>query len=248
MPEPEAAPDHHPAPAWDRYQAVLFDLDGVITPTAEIHQRAWGELFADHDYTPDDYLAYIDGKPRYDGVASFLASRGIELPWGSPDDPPGNGTVCALGNRKNRLFNEILSRDAIVAYPGTVAVLDLLDELGVDQAIVSSSKNARTVLEAAGLSDRFPVVVDGRTAAEESLAGKPAPDMFLRAASLVDAGAGGCVVVEDAVAGVAAGVAGEFGFVLGVDRGGNREALEAAGADRVVEDLAVTVGAERRTA
>ena len=248
MPEPEAAIAHHHALHWDRYQAVLLDLDGVITPTAEIHERAWGELFADHDYPSDDYLAYIDGKPRYDGVASFLAARGIELPWGSPEDPPGDDTVCALGNRKNELFNEILSRDHLAPYPGTVTVLDLLDGLGIDQAVVSSSKNARTVLAAAGMSGRFPVVVDGNTAVEESLPGKPAPDMFLHAAALVGAEPDRCVVVEDAVAGVEAGAAGGFGFVLGVDRGGNRAALEAAGADRVVDDLAATVPVDRRSA
>ena len=241
MPTPSAAPDDHTGLAWDRCQAVLLDLDGVITPTAVIHERAWAELFADFGYTSDDYLAYIDGKPRYDGVASFLASRGIELPWGDPSDPPGDGTVCALGNRKNELFNAILARDHLAPYPGTVAVLELLDRLGVDQAVVSSSKNARTVLEAAGMAGRFPVIVDGNTAVEESLPGKPAPDMFRHAAALLGAEAEACVVVEDAVAGVAAGVAGDFGFVLGVDRGGNREALEAAGADLVVEDLQETV-------
>lgn len=237
-----------PAPAgldWLGYGAVLLDLDGVITPTAVIHERAWAQLFADHGYTPADYLAHIDGKPRYDGVASFLASRGIELPWGDPSDAPEAETVCGLGNRKNSVFNDILARDHLDPYPGTLAVLDLLDDNDVRQAVVSSSRNARSVLDAAGLGGRFPVIVDGLTAAEEGLAGKPAPAMFERAASLLGVPAAACVVVEDAVAGVEAGVAGGFGFVLGVDRGGNRASLEAAGAHLVVEDLADTLAEGR---
>lgn len=227
---------------WLASGAVLFDLDGVITPTAIIHEQAWAELFADHDYVPEDYLAHIDGKPRYDGVATFLASRGIELPTGEPTDPPEAETVCGLGNRKNALFNRILDRDRLEPYPGTVAVLDLLDGGGVPQAIVSSSRNARRVLQAAGMGERFPVIVDGETAAAESIAGKPAPDMFLRAADLLGVAPDRCVVVEDAVAGVEAGAAGGFAFVLGVDRGGNRAALTDAGADLVVGDLAETIG------
>lgn len=227
---------------WLANGAILFDLDGVITPTAIIHEQAWAELFAGHDYRQEDYLAHIDGKPRYDGVASFLASRGIELPHGDADDPPGAETVCGLGNRKNALFNEILDRGRLDPYSGTVAVLDLLDRNGIAQAIVSSSRNARRVLEAAGMGRRFPVIVDGETAAAEHLPGKPAPDMFLRAAELLGVAADRCVVVEDAVAGVEAGAAGGFAFVLGVDRGGNRSALEGAGADLVVDDLADTLG------
>jgi HAD superfamily hydrolase (TIGR01509 family) len=231
-----------PALDWSDYDAVLFDLDGVITPTAAIHEQAWGELFAAYDdYSPDDYLAYIDGKPRYDGVASFLASRGVELPWGDPSDPAGEDTVCALGNRKNRVFNEILARDPLAPYPGTVAVLDLLDRIGTDQAVVSSSKNAGAVLAAAGMADRFPVIIDGIVAAEERLEGKPAPATFHRAAELVGVAPDRAVVVEDAVSGVEAGVAGRFGFVLGVDRGGNAEALQRAGATLVVADLVETL-------
>lgn len=227
---------------WSRFGAVLFDLDGVITPTAAIHERAWGELFADRGYTRADYLDHIDGKPRYDGVRAFLASRGIDLPWGAPDDPPGDDTVCALGNRKNALFNEILEREPLQAYPGTVEVLDLLDRLGTPQAIVSSSKNARAVLAAAGMGERFAVIVDGAAAAEEGLPGKPAPDTFLRAAALLGADPAKSVVVEDASSGVAAGAAGGFAVVVGVDRGGNAEALAAAGASIVVSDLADTLG------
>ena len=237
-----AAPTTRPQPLdWSTFEAVLFDLDGVITPTAAVHERAWAELFAGHDYTEADYLAHIDGKPRYDGVATFLASRGIELPTGDPSDPPEAETVCGLGNRKNALFNEILDRDRIEPYPGTVAVLDLLDADGVATAVVSSSRNARRVLDAAGLGHRFAVVVDGVTAASEDIAGKPAPDMFLRAAALLGVEPIRSVVVEDAVAGVRAGAAGGFAQVVGVDRGGNRSALAEAGADLVVADLADTI-------
>ncbi len=227
---------------WPRFDAVLFDLDGVITPTADIHERAWAALFAPWGFTSDDYLVHVDGKPRYDGVQSFLASRGVDLPWGDPTDRPGDDTVCAMGNRKNDMFNEVLERDGIAPYPGTMTVLDLLDRHEIPQAIVSSSKNARTVLEAAGMADRFGVVVDGVVAAEEALSGKPAPAMFLRAAELLGCDPSGSIVVEDASSGVAAGAAGDFGLVLGVDRGGNREALLAAGAHAVVDDLADTVG------
>lgn len=222
---------------WAAFDGVLFDLDGVITPTAEIHEHAWGELFAAYDYTENDYLRYIDGKPRYDGVRSFLASRGIVLPDGTPDDPPGTDTVCAMGNRKNDLFNTILDSDGIAAYPGSASTLLLLTDLGVPAAIVSSSKNARTVLAAAGLTDRFDVVVDGVVAADEHIAGKPAPDMFLHAAHRLGVEPNRSVVVEDAVSGVAAGAAGDFAAVIGVDRGAGVEALTAHGATIVVADL-----------
>ncbi|HSP04556.1 MAG TPA: beta-phosphoglucomutase family hydrolase [Acidimicrobiales bacterium] len=229
---------------WQAYRAVLLDLDGVITPTASVHQVAWAELFAPWGFTGDDYLTYVDGKPRYDGVRSFLTSRGVELPAGTPEDPPGDATVAAMGNRKDELFRELLERDGVAPYPGTLAVLEELDRHGIAQAVVSSSRNARPVLEAAGLGDRFEHVVDGVTIVEEGITGKPAPDMFLRAAELVGVSPPDAVVVEDASSGVAAGAAGGFGLVLGVDRGGNREALLAAGADLVVEDLAETLESE----
>lgn len=232
-----------PTVDWTSYAGVLFDLDGVITPTAEIHERAWAALFSPWGFDSVDYLTYVDGKPRYDGVRSFLESRGVELPWGDPSDPPGDATICALGNRKNDLFNAVLERDGIAPYPGTLAVLELLDRGGTPQAIVSSSKNARTVLAAAGMAERFPVVVDGLTAAAEGLVGKPDPATFLRAAELLGVAPEASIVVEDASSGVAAGAAGGFGLVLGVDRGGNAEALRAAGADLVVGDLAETLGA-----
>jgi beta-phosphoglucomutase family hydrolase len=222
---------------WTTVRAVLFDLDGVITPTAEIHEHAWAELFDGYDYTEDDYLRYIDGKPRYDGVRSFLASRDIVLPEGDPDDPPGDDSVCGLGNRKNELFNEILRRDGIAPYPGSATTLAWLADRGVPAAIVSSSKNARRVLEAAGLGERFGVVVDGEVAAREQIAGKPAPDMFLSAAERLGVPAARAVVVEDALSGVAAGAAGGFAAVVGVDRGAGHDALTEHGADVVVDDL-----------
>jgi HAD superfamily hydrolase (TIGR01509 family) len=237
-----------PALDWTSYGAVLFDLDGVITPTAEIHERAWTALFAPWGFTPHDYLRYVDGKPRYDGVQSFLRARDVDLPWGSPDDPPGNDTVCAMGNRKNDMFNAVLERDGIAPYPGTLAVLEVLDTSAVPQAIVSSSKNARTVLAAAGMSDRFPVVVDGVTAVDEKLAGKPAPAMFHCAADRLGVPYDRSIVVEDATSGVAAGAAGGFAFVLGVDRGGNADALREAGADLVVGDLGETLRNHAETA
>lgn len=223
---------------WTDYEGVLFDLDGVITPTAEIHEHAWGELFADFDYTEADYLAYIDGKPRYDGVRSFLASRGVTLPDGDPDDPPGDDTVCAMGNRKNVLFNEILERDGIAPYPGSASVLELLAERGVPSAIVSSSKNARKVLTAAGLATRFEVVVDGVVAAELGVTGKPTPGTYLLGAEQLGTDPTRTVVVEDAVSGVAAGRAGNFAVTIGVDRGAGHDVLLEHGATFVIDDLA----------
>jgi beta-phosphoglucomutase family hydrolase len=222
---------------WADHDGVLFDLDGVITPTAEIHEHAWGELFAAYDYSEADYLAHIDGKPRSDGVRDFLASRSIVLPEGDIGDAPGDSTVCALGNRKNALFNEILERDGIAAYPGSQATLDLLAELGIPAAIVSSSKNAGPVLEAAGLSDRFEVVIDGLVAANLGLAGKPAPDGYLLAAQRIGTDPTRTVIVEDAVSGVAAGASGHFAVTIGVDRGAGAATLLANGATFVVDDL-----------
>jgi beta-phosphoglucomutase-like phosphatase (HAD superfamily) len=178
--------------SWPAYDAVLFDLDGVLTPTAELHKQAWTELFEqfldeyvgiDHEpYTEADYLAYVDGKPRFDGVRSFLASRGITLPEGNRDEPPGSGSVSALGNRKNAVFQELLRSNGIDAYPGSLRLLDHLAVLGIPAAVVSSSRNAREVLAAARLADRFPVIADGILAAERGIPGKPAPDLFLAAA------------------------------------------------------------------
>jgi HAD superfamily hydrolase (TIGR01509 family) len=223
---------------WADYAGALFDLDGVITPTAEIHEHAWGELFAAYDYSEADYLAYIDGKPRYDGVRSFLESRHVVLAEGSVDDEPGTNTVCALGNQKNALFNTILDRDGIAPYPGSQATLDLLTVLGVPSAIVSSSKNAMPVLEAAGLSSRFEIVIDGVVAADLGLDGKPAPDGYLLGAERLGVDPGNTVVIEDAVSGVAAGANGGFAVVIGVNRGAGHSTLLEHGATFVVDDLA----------
>lgn len=227
---------------WRDYHGVLFDLDGVITPTAQIHEHAWSELFADYGFTQADYLATVDGKPRYDGVRSFLESRGITLPDGDPSDPPGDDTVYAMGNKKNELFNAILERDGIAPYPGSQAALDLLARLDVPAAIVSSSKNAISVLEGAGLADRFEIVIDGIVAADEGLNGKPAPDGYLLGAERLGVDPARTVVVEDATSGVAAGAAGRFAVVIGVDRGAGVEALLANGATFVVGDLDELVG------
>ncbi|MGF0117570.1 HAD family hydrolase [Promicromonospora sp. Marseille-Q5078] len=225
-------------------RAVLFDLDGVLTPTAELHMRAWERLFAPYcdarglvPYTSADYFAHIDGKPRYDGVATFLASRGVELPRGTADDAPGEDTVCALGNRKDVIVNRMFDEEGIAPYPGSVRFLDAVTAAGAQVAVVSSSRNTPAVLAAAGLTARFTVVVDGNVAAREHLAGKPAPDTYLRAAELLGVPAAEAVVVEDALSGVQAGAAGPFGLVLGVDRGVGAQALAAHGADRVVADL-----------
>lgn len=225
-------------------RAVLFDLDGVLTPTAELHMRAWERLFAPFSaarglapYTSADYFAHIDGKPRYDGVATFLASRGVELPRGTADDAPGESTVCALGNRKDEIVNRIFAEEGISPYPGSVRFLDAVTAAGAAVAVVSSSRNTPAVLAAAGLADRFEVVVDGNVAAREGIPGKPGPDMFLRAAELLGVPPVAAVVVEDALSGVQAGAAGGFGLVVGVDRGVGPEVLREHGADLVVADL-----------
>ncbi len=230
---------------WNDYDAALFDLDGVLTPTAEVHMRAWDEMFnafltaqgVSEPYTAEDYYAYVDGKPRYDGVRSFLESRGIELPDGDPSDPADAETVAGLGNRKNEAFEEILERDGVEAYPGSAALVADLVARGTQLAVVSSSRNAPKVLRAAGLIEHFPVIVDGAVAEERRLAGKPAPDTFLSAAQQLDVEPSRAVVLEDAVSGVAAGHAGRFGLVVGVDRGAGADRLRDNGADVVVDDL-----------
>lgn len=233
---------------WAAVDAVLFDLDGVITPTAAVHMHAWAEMFtaflAEHGaepYTEQDYFSHVDGRPRYDGVAALLASRDIELPWGDPADPPDAFTVCGLGNRKNLLFGEVLARDGVQAYPGSVELLDALDGRGTRTAIVSSSANAPDVLRAAGLLDRFETVVDGAVAKQRELPGKPRPDTYEFAADTLHVPHCRAVVVEDAVSGVEAGAAGDFAFVVGVDRGAGADTLRSHGADVVVCDLAELV-------
>ena len=230
---------------WKQYGAALFDLDGVLTPTAEVHMRAWDRMFNDYlvdhpdqpPYTDDDYFAHVDGKPRYDGVAAFLASRGIDLPHGSPDDAPAAETVCGLGNRKNDAFNRVLAEEGVSPYPGSLHLLEDLEAAGTPMAVVSSSRNAPAVLEAAGIAHFFPVVMYGTLAEQRGLPGKPAPDTFQAAAADLGVAADACVVLEDAVSGVQAGAAGGFALVVGVDRGAGREVLQGAGAEVVVADL-----------
>jgi len=227
-------------------RAVLFDLDGVLTPTADVHMRAWERLFtpvlaergSQEPYTDADYFDHVDGKPRYDGVRDLLAARGIQLPHGDPDDSPDADTVCGLGNRKNVIFNELLATEGVQAYPGSIRLLDHLAAAGTAVAVVSSSRNAPSVLSAAGIDDRFEVVVDGAVAGQLGLSGKPAADTFVHAAEQLGVPVEHCVVVEDAVSGVRAGRAGSFALVVGVDRGAGEEALREAGADVVVRDLA----------
>jgi beta-phosphoglucomutase family hydrolase len=234
----------------DRFDAVLFDLDGVLTDTAAIHARAWKTMFDDYladwakrqdqpfePFTMDDYKQYVDGKPRYDGVRSFLLSRGIDLDEGTTEDPPERETVRGLGNRKNELVNQMLADEGVMPYEGSVRLLHQLRDQGIKTAVVSSSRNAGTVLEAAGIADLFQTRVDGVAAAERRLPGKPAPDTFLAAAADLGATPDRAVVVEDAISGVQAGRAGGFGLVIGVDREGQPEALRANGADIVVNDL-----------
>jgi alpha,alpha-trehalase len=233
----------------DVFDAVIFDLDGVVTHTAALHARAWKQVFDDFlqreagggPFVPfdieADYVEYVDGKPRYDGVRSFLASRGIELPEGKASGPPDPETVRGLGDLKNEIYNELLETDGAAVFEDTLECLRAWRGLGFKTAIVSSSKNCATVLRSAGLTDLFDVRVDGLEADRFGLKGKPDPDIFLKAAELLDVEPGRAVVFEDAVAGVQAGRAGDFGWVVGVDRGGAQEALLENGADIVVTDL-----------
>lgn len=228
----------------DGVDAVLFDLDGVITPTAQKHMQAWNHMFSEYftqhglaPYSDDDYFRHIDGRPRREGIAAMLAARDVALPEGDDDDTAEADTVTGLGLRKNRVFLDLLA-EGIEAYPGSVRYLDALDAAGIASCVVSSSRNATTVLEAAGLRERFDVVVDGLVAEAEGLPGKPAPDTYLRGAELLGVPASRCVVIEDAVSGVQSGAAGGFAHVVGVDRGAGHAVLSEAGADLVVVDLA----------
>jgi beta-phosphoglucomutase family hydrolase len=235
----------------DAITACLFDLDGVLTPTAAIHEAAWKEMFdaflkswsGQHDqpfqaFDTTDYERDVDGKPRADGVRSFLASRGITLPDGSSDDPPSAETVNGLGNRKNILVLERIHTDGVAPYPGSRRYVDAVRAAGLARAVVSSSANAKDVLAAAGIADLFDTVVDGHAVTDEGLAGKPAPDTFLAAAKRLGVAPAAAAVFEDALAGMQAGKAGHFGFVVGVDRLHQADALRQAGGDIVVEDLA----------
>jgi beta-phosphoglucomutase family hydrolase len=231
----------------DGIRACLFDMDGVLTETATVHARAWKAMFDDYlkqrdgddfkPFTQDDYDEYVDGKPRYDGVKSFLASRRIDLPQGSPSDDPATESIDGLGNRKNDLVLELIARDGVEVYEGSVRYVRAARDAGLHRAVVSSSSNCRDVLEAAGILDLFEEIVDGVVATREGLKGKPAPDTFLAGARRLGVDAPRAAVFEDAVAGVEAGRAGEFGCVVGVDRVGHADALRADGADIVVRDL-----------
>ena len=232
--------------------ACLFDLDGVLTDTAKVHAAAWKQMFdaylqdrakrTGQPFVPfdakQDYDEYVDGKPRYDGVRSFLAARGIELPEGSPDDPPDRETICGLGNRKNEIVLRLIRDDGVDPYPGSVRYLKAAVDAGLRRAVVSSSTNCRDVLEAAGIEHYLEERIDGIVAEREHLKGKPAPDTYLAGAHALGVESGEAAVFEDALAGVEAGRAGSFGFVVGVDRAGQADALRAHGADTVVSDLA----------
>jgi beta-phosphoglucomutase family hydrolase len=230
----------------DGITACLFDLDGVLTKTAEVHAHAWKQTFdgflnARGDKPFDlvrDYDEYVDGKPRLDGVRDFLASRGIELPEGSPDDPPDAPTIQGLANAKNELVLRLIHDDGVEAYEGSVRYLHAARDAGLRRAVVSSSHNCHDVLVAAGIEDLLEVRIDGIVAEERGLKGKPAPDTFLEAARELGVERGQAAVFEDALAGVQAGRGGGFGCVVGVDRAGQREALLAHGASVVVDDLA----------
>jgi HAD superfamily hydrolase (TIGR01509 family) len=248
---------------WTTASAILFDLDGVLTPTATVHEQAWKELFEGYlasrpdvpGYRESDYFDHIDGKPRFDGVRDFLASRDIVLPEGAPSDgtagqgsaedairqnagiqDPANATVQGLGNHKNNVFNDIVSA-GVEPFEGSVRFLEAALDRGLKVAVVSSSRNAPAVLKAAGLNGHFEIVVDGVVAAAEGLPGKPSPATYQYAAQLLGLPSEECVVVEDAVSGVQAGHAGQFHSVIGVDRGAGRLTLLDAGATSVVNDL-----------
>jgi beta-phosphoglucomutase family hydrolase len=235
----------------DTIRGCLFDLDGVLTQTAKLHSAAWKAMFDEYlegraqrsgeafrPFDPvRDYDEYVDGRPRYDGVREFLASRGIELPEGTPDDAPGTETVDGLGNRKNELVLRMMRENGVEAYPDSVRYLHAARAAGLRPAVVSSSANARDVLRAARMPDVFDAVIDGVVAERDHLRGKPAPDTFLAGARSLDLAPEACAVFEDALAGVQAGRDGGFGFVVGVDRAGQADALRAHGATVVVQGL-----------
>jgi beta-phosphoglucomutase family hydrolase len=233
-------------------RACLFDLDGVLTETAKVHAAAWKEMFDQYlqaraartgeDFVPfdpaDDYGTYVDGKPRYDGVRSFLASRGITLPEGEPSDPASAETVCGLGNRKNEIVLRMIHEEGVEAYQGSRRYLEAAREAGLRRAVVSSSTNAHDVLVAAGIEKLLEARIDGVVAERQDLKGKPAPDMYLAGARALDVAPDAAAVFEDALAGVKAGRAGGFAAVVGVDRVGHAKALREHGATIVVRDLA----------
>ena len=231
--------------------ACLFDMDGVVTRTATVHDAAWKQMFDEFlrsrsqgsggKFVPfdpvTDYDEYVDGKPRLEGTRSFLASRGMELPTGTPDDPAGSSTLWGLSNRKNDLVQEVLKRDGVEVYEGSRRYLAAVRAAGVRTALVSSSANTALVLAAGGVTDLFDVTVDAHVAEARGLRGKPAPDTYLAAASMLGVQPSDAAVFEDALSGVGAGHAGGFGVVVGVDRVGQAAQLREHGADIVVKDL-----------
>jgi beta-phosphoglucomutase family hydrolase len=232
----------------DAIKGLLFDLDGVLTGTAELHRQAWKRTFDDflahrdgpgfQAFTEGDYLAYVDGRPRADGVRTFLEARGIHLPEGAPDDPPGEATINGVGNMKNELLLSIIQNEGVRPYPGSRRYIEAARAAGLKIGVVTSSANGEAVLEAADLSQFVEARVDGLTITSQGLRGKPAPDSFLAGAKALGVTPAEAAVFEDALSGVQAGRSGNFGFVVGVDRANQADALRAHGADVVVDDLA----------
>ncbi|HEV2781182.1 MAG TPA: beta-phosphoglucomutase family hydrolase [Actinophytocola sp.] len=232
----------------DHIRAGLFDLDGVLTSTADLHRAAWREMFDDFlrrregpgfvPFSDRDYADHVDGRPRFDGVREFLASRGIVLPEGEPDDPPSAETVHGVGNRKNELVQRIIAERGVTPYPGSVRYLEAARDAGLAIAVVTSSANGAAVLTAANLMPFVQALIDGVVIVRDGLRGKPAPDSFLAGAKALGVAPENAAVFEDALAGVRAGRAGAFGYVVGVNRADQADALRAQGADVVVDDLA----------
>lgn len=250
-PPPAPDPGAGPAPARS-FDAVIFDMDGVVTDTVAVHALAWKEMFDDYlrtrarrlgggfeEFSPErDYRAYVDGRPRYQGVEAFLASRHIALPAGAPDDAPACETICGLGNRKNERFNRIVAANGAKVYGSTLVLIHDLRAAGIRIGLATSSRNAALILGQTQTAPLFATVVDGVVAERLGLRGKPQPDIFVAACANLRVPCTRAVVVEDAVAGVRAGAAGGFALVIGVAREGNAPELRAAGADLVVRDLA----------
>ena len=249
MPEPTVQTQTNPVTR-DRFDAVLFDLDGVLTSTAAIHAAAWKAMFdeflssrGERAFDIDsDYKKYVDGRPRYEGVRTFLESRGINLPLGESSEPPNGRTISGLGNKKDAMVKQAIAEGRVQPFEGSLRWIDQLRRAGFKLGVVSSSRNAGPVLKAAKMDHLFSVRVDGATLAEENIKGKPAPDSFLKAAERLGATPNRTVVVEDALSGVEAGRAGNFGLVIGVDREGQGDALRQHGADIVVTDLGELAG------
>lgn len=233
------------------YEAVIFDMDGVVTKTASVHAHAWkrtfdeflkshavanGEVFRPFAH-PQDYLAHVDGRPRYQGVDTFLKSREIELPFGKASDAAGFETVCSVGNRKNEVFNEVVETDGVALYGSTIALIDALRKAGVRIGLATSSRNSDLILEKTGVGELFETVVDGLVSAKLGLKGKPEPDIFTTAAFCLGVDYSRAIVVEDAVSGVQAGSRGGFALTLGLARENNEAELLEGGADVVVKDL-----------